>query len=149
MRCLQRTAVLGAMLTLLPGLAGAQEHCGNSDPDDPKAYTSPPILADLQAFVRAISDEYPRALRRRGVSGRSEVAFFIDTLGVVRRALVEVSAGNAELDSAAVRVALKAKFFPAILDRRPICKWVRFPIVFRPTDTPVGRRSPLYRRRSR
>ena len=123
----------------------AQFGCPGQLPEGeaPRAYTSPPILRDPGGTKLLIDDSYPPALRRNGVHGLVRVWALINRVGLVDTTFVSESSGIPALDSAAVEVASALAFHPAYLDRDPICKWVKFPIIYEPIS-PRSRSSNLH-----
>lgn len=77
---------------------------------------------------------------------RPEIGFLISELGAVLDIRLVRSSESAVADSVAIRTARVAEFFPAYLDRQPICKWMVYPFAvssgreLRPEITPSKRR---------
>ena len=78
----------------------------------------------------AIEDMYPKASRRRGEEGEVLLELKINALGLVEKVLVVSSSGSADLDTAAVEVAKKAKFRPAEAMGRAVKSALRLPVKF-------------------
>lgn len=74
--------------------------------------------------------EYPRSARRRGHEGGTIVKVLVDTDGDVIDLDIFKSSGYMELDQAAIKVAWRAKFTPAIFNGQPVRVWVSIPIKF-------------------
>jgi len=74
---------------------------------------------------------YPEAARQAGIEGTVLVKAFVLADGSVREARVERSAGNAALDSAALRTIRESRFTPAHRGGKPVPVWVEVPIDFR------------------
>lgn len=74
---------------------------------------------------------YPEAARQAGIEGTVLVKAFVLADGSVREAQVERSAGNAALDSAALRTIRESRFIPAQRGGRPVPVWVEVPVDFR------------------
>ena len=97
-------------------------------------FTVRPDLVNEEEVRQAMEDEYPPVLRDAEIGGRVIVHFFIDTEGEVQRTLVANPSAHEELDSAAVRVARRFRFTPALnLDER-VPVWIAIPLVFGTPD---------------
>jgi TonB family protein len=89
-----------------------------------------PALADPLEAAQLVAAHYPAALKREGISGTAKVRLVITREGTAAAARVSASSGNAELDSAALRVAERMRFRPARAGGAPIPVWVDFPVSF-------------------
>lgn len=70
-------------------------------------------------------------LRDAGIGGRTILHFFVDEGGgAPRRVLVAETSGNAELDSAAVRVGRTFEFAPARNQGSDVPVWIQLPVAF-------------------
>lgn len=78
-----------------------------------------------------ITPKYPRSSRKNGEEGDVLLRLEIDVAGVVRAAAVIDSSGFPELDLAAERAALGARFDPALEDGKPIPSILQFKFAFR------------------
>lgn len=90
----------------------------------------PPTILDRRAALAAIDRAYPQELRAEGVQGTVRLWFLINMQGYVERAVVQASSGNADLDSAAARVARTLRFTPPYTGTEPRCGWIALPIRF-------------------
>jgi protein TonB len=63
--------------------------------------------------------EYPESARARGIEGSVSIEYTIDTEGNVAGAKIVSSAGNADLDDAALRTVESRKYKPAVQDGVP------------------------------
>lgn len=97
-------------------------------------YTVRPDLVNETEVVRALEAEYPPTLRDAGIGGTTNVHFFIDTEGVVRRTLVARTSGHEALDSAALRVARRFRFTPPLNLDEVVPAWVVIPVTFGTVD---------------
>lgn len=89
-----------------------------------------PRLLNAREIQRALQAQYPPLLRDAGIGGVARVWFHIDARGrVVERRLHE-SSGYAELDRAALRVAERMEFAPALNRDRRVPVWVSMEIRF-------------------
>ena len=144
-----RMVLLTALVSLAVGLA-----CFYPDPDqaasDPLAvaaeaidlrsnladgptftpFTAAPQLRNTPEVRDALDGEYPPLLRDAGIGGTINVWFFIGPSGQVIETRIQKSSGHPALDSAALRVAAKMRFGPAMNDGEPVHVWVAFPITF-------------------
>lgn len=80
---------------------------------------------------RAIRPEYPKGARQRGEQGNVILEIEIGADGVCVAAKVAVSCGFAELDAAAVKAALAARFVPAKAGNSPVSSVARLTLSFR------------------
>lgn len=80
---------------------------------------------------RAIRPEYPKGARLRGEQGNIILEIEIGADGVCVAAKVAVSCGFAELDAAAVKAALAARFVPAKAGNSPVSSVARLTLSFR------------------
>jgi protein TonB len=89
----------------------------------------PPEVSNRAVVARALEDEY-RATEEfeRRISGRIEVAIFVDASGKVQRAAILESSGRPALDRAALNVAAVIEFTPARDGDRPVPVWIAVPI---------------------
>ena len=74
--------------------------------------------------------EYPVGLWDRGVEGETQVMVHVSALGEVDSALVSVSSGYAEFDSAAVAGTRQLKFTPGRRGDKRIAMWTKMPVRF-------------------
>ena len=103
-------------------------------------FTIRPDLVNRSEVMEALSEEYPPLLRDAGVGGQVNVWFFIDATGEVLEARVMEPSEHAALDEAALRVAMRMEFTPALNRSRPVPVWVAFPIMFRADGGQTGAR---------
>ena len=89
-----------------------------------------PDLVNEREVQRALEREYPPILKDAGIGGTTNVHFFIDTEGVVQRALVAQASGHEALDEAALRVARVFRFTPALNEDEVVPVWIAIPITF-------------------
>ena len=98
-----------------------------------------PAFVDAAEVTRMVEAHYPPALKDGGVGGKVVVRLLVDVQGHPRLARVHESAGNAELDSAAMRVAAAARLTPARWAGGPYPVWLELPVSFvspnAPSDT--------------
>ena len=80
---------------------------------------------------RATRPEYPKGARLRGEQGNVILEIEIGADGVCVAAKVAVSCGFAELDAAAVKAALAARFVPAKAGNSPVSSVARLTLSFR------------------
>jgi protein TonB len=89
-----------------------------------------PSIQNRGELVRLIRDSYPPALRDAGIGGEVVVWFYIDETGGVQDTRVSRSSGYEALDAAALRVADRFRFTPALNRDNAVAVWVQFPITF-------------------
>ncbi len=105
-------------------------------PQPPPAAPAPAAnqarIVDRQASLkRTINPEYPEGARRRREEGDVKVEMDIAANGDVSAVRVVSSSGYPELDSAAEKAALRAKFVPARSGRRNVPSTARITLEFR------------------
>jgi TonB family protein len=93
-------------------------------------YTVGPDITNRVEVTEALRSEYPPLLRNAGIGGTVTVWFYIDETGEVQDTRVQEGSGHAPLDEAALRVASKMHFTPALNRDQPVPVWVAFPITF-------------------
>ena len=93
-------------------------------------YTVRPDIKNRGEVARALEQAYPPSLRDAGIGGTTQVWFFIDADGVVQRVQVNQTSGHQALDEAAVDVAWKIQFTPALKDDTRVPVWISLPITF-------------------
>jgi TonB family protein len=95
-----------------------------------------PELQNQRAVGTALAQHYPAHLRQAGVQGRAIVDILVSPNGETRTVELGQSAGNRELDAAALRVAAVARFSPGTVSSQAgsegcrIPTWVALPISF-------------------
>jgi protein TonB len=93
-------------------------------------FTVAPAILNREEVVRAMNSEYPPLLREAGIGGRTTVYFHIDEEGVLTDVRLDESSGHPALDNAALAVAQRFRFSPALNGDERVPVWVLFPITF-------------------
>ncbi|GMV04041.1 MAG: hypothetical protein AMXMBFR53_03220 [Gemmatimonadota bacterium] len=93
-------------------------------------FTRAPRPLNLAEIRSAVEENYPPLLKDAGVMGVAQVWMFIDTQGVVTDLRLNRTSGHQPLDDAALRVAGRFRFEPALNGEEPVGVWVSFPIAF-------------------
>ena len=93
-------------------------------------FTVRPDITNRTEVVRAMEEEYPPLLRDAGIGGTAQVWLFVDETGTVQRALLDESSGQEALDEAALRVARRIAFTPALNRDKQVPVWISLPITF-------------------
>ena len=101
-----------------------------SQPAQPSSLTKARVDAPPRPR-RTIKPEYPKGARQRGEQGTVVLEIEIGADGVCVAARVAVSCGFAELDAAAVKAALAARFVPAKAGDSPVASSARLTLSFR------------------
>lgn len=102
-------------------------------PDDGPAFTPftvAPEIVNRAEVQEALLAEYPPLLRDAGIGGTALLWFYIDEAGAVTDVRVNRSSGSPPLDQAALRVAERMRFSPALNRDERVAVWVSFPITF-------------------
>ncbi|HEU4456462.1 MAG TPA: TonB family protein, partial [Longimicrobium sp.] len=133
--------LLSSMLPLAP--LGAQDTARDAIAQDTLravevgAVDVRPAFVDAAEVARLVGSEYPRALNEGGVGGEAVVRFLVDVLGRPQVPRLLHSSGNAELDSAAMRVAAGVRLTPARWFGGPYPVWVELPVKFVSPNAPA------------
>lgn len=93
-------------------------------------YTVGPLLANQDEVRRALEAEYPSVLRDAGIEGRVTVHLHIDEEGVVRETRLFEGSGYDAMDRAALSVAERMRFSPALNRDVRVAVWVQQAITF-------------------
>lgn len=117
-------------IELLP----APDRSEESFAGDPARATIP-VIADRSEARRVVAEEYPPQLQERGIGGTVEIVAWVNPEGGTELVQIDSSSGVAELDRAAVRVALAMRFRPARRLGEAVGTWVTLPIRFMPNAT--------------
>lgn len=89
-------------------------------------------------YIPDVRDYYPDTARRNGIEGRAGVKICINAQGKIDSADVTTTAGNGDLDVAAVKVAKAFRFKPATSEGRPVATCVTLPVKFQLHDAAGG-----------
>lgn len=93
-------------------------------------FTKAPRLVNLAELRAVVEENYPPLLKDAGVGGIAQVWMFIDAQGVVTDVRINQASGHQALDDAALRVAGKFRFEPALNGEEPVGVWVSYPVTF-------------------
>lgn len=93
-------------------------------------YDIPPLLGNRDQFGRMVWYFYPLELQRAGVEGAVELAIFIDKEGQVSNVRVEGSSGWPRMDEAALQLANRMEFLPALMRDQLVGVWVHQRVCF-------------------
>jgi len=89
------------------------------------------IKVEISAeLIHSVQPEYPRLAKLAGLEGRVIIKALVGSKGSVLDAVVFGSSGHLLLDEAALAVAGKYKYKPAIQNGRPIAIWVTYKVEF-------------------
>jgi TonB family protein len=84
-------------------------------------------IAEMVAEEKPI---YPRLQQQMGMEGVVWIKALVKSDGTVGDAVIQKTSGNAALDQAALDVAKKNKFKPALQNGRPVAMWVSYKVDF-------------------
>jgi len=90
----------------------------------------PPMITNQREMANLLEQEYPPELIGSGTSGTIQLRLFVSAQGEVERSLMHESSGSRALDRAAMRVAYRLQFRPAVQGDCTVAVWVGFPIGF-------------------
>jgi periplasmic protein TonB len=93
-------------------------------------YTVRPELRNTEVVRALLVRHYPPIVRDAGLGGTVMLWVFIDEMGVVQRALVNVTSGFPALDEAALKVVPEMVFSPAIFRDKRVPVWIELPLHF-------------------
>lgn len=102
----------------------------SAGPMDFVSYDVPPLLGNRDQFGRMVWYLYPLELQRAGIEGEVELAIFIDEAGIVGEVRLEKSSGWPRMDDAALRLAERMEFLPALMRDRLVGVWVHQRVCF-------------------
>jgi TonB family protein len=74
--------------------------------------------------------EYPAEAKAKGIEGKVTVSLRVEIDGTVSNPKVTSSSGSSLLDQAALAMAGKYRFKPALQDGKPVAVWVSFVVKF-------------------
>jgi protein TonB len=94
-------------------------------------FTVAPRILNGEEIAGVMRLEYPPLLRDAGIGGEVVVWFYIDERGQLQGTRLFQSSGHEELDEAALRVADRIRFSPALNGDRNVPVWIQFPLTFR------------------
>lgn len=95
-----------------------------------RRYDVPPLLGNRDQFGRMVWYFYPLELQRARVEGAVELAIFIDEEGRVSNVRVEDSSGWPRMDEAALQLAQRMEFLPALVRDKLVGVWVHQRVCF-------------------
>jgi TonB family protein len=104
--------------------------------------TKRPELINRAEVVDVIASSYPPLLRDAGIGGTAEVWLFVDTTGTVQRLQLNRSSEYPALDQAALQVAARMRFSPAMNRDSRVSVWIQVPVRFVPPGTPAPAPAP-------
>jgi protein TonB len=82
-------------------------------------------------LIYSVTPEYPRLAKEAGLEGSVIIQALVSKEGDVLDAVVLVGSENPLLDAAALAVAWKYKYRPAIQNGRPLAIWVTYNVEFK------------------
>lgn len=96
-------------------------------------HTQRPVLLNSEEVDETLKREYPSLLKDAGIGGTVIVHLFINEEGIAKNSLVKDGSGHKGLDDAALKIALVARFSPAMNRDKKVALWVEMPITFKAT----------------
>jgi TonB family protein len=94
-------------------------------------YTAGPVLKNRDKVKWWLDRSYPPLLLDSGVGGYVVLWFLIDDGGRIRRVLVKEKSTFKSFDDAALRIAKRMEFSPAVNNGLKVPVWVALPVEFR------------------
>lgn len=98
-------------------------------------YTIAPVLTNEGEMARLLEREYPPHLRDAGVGGTVVLQVLLSEEGRLLEVRVATSSGMEAIDRAALRVAPRLRFTPALNRDRPVAVWITLPVTFEARET--------------
>lgn len=92
----------------------------------------PPRMLDRDEARRSLQEVYPEALQLGGIGGSVLLRMRVDESGRVSEPSVMRSSGVDELDRAALELAPRFRFVPALQAGEAVGTWIEFPVLFDP-----------------
>jgi len=94
-------------------------------------FTVAPTILNADEVRGLLILEYPPLLREAGIGGEILMWIYLDATGKVEEVRIARGSGYEELDGAAIRVAERIRFTPALNRDQNVAAWVQFPIEFK------------------
>lgn len=88
-------------------------------------------VEEVPVMIHQTAPEYPISAKQEAVTGIVWIKVLVDKKGDVIDALIHKSSGDNRLDDAALKVAPKNKYKPAVKDGKPVAAWVTYKVEFR------------------
>lgn len=107
-----------------------EERLESPEEDAPQQPDTPPKLKNPRETQELIQRLYPTQLREAGVEGFVLLWIYIDDNGVVGKSQVQESSGYDEMDKAAMSIAAKMEFTPALKGEKRMPVWVAHGFTF-------------------
>ncbi len=125
-------AVLFSLLLAFP-LAGLQVQAQEKTDTVEEQVPDPDAIIKADKKPEMIYQEapvYPDKARKAGIEGVVWIKVLVDKKGNVAKAMVAKTSGHQILDDAALEVAYKNKFTPAMQGENPVMVWVTYKVTF-------------------
>ncbi len=97
-------------------------------PDTVHSFTNAEMLPD-------VNPKYPLGAVFNKTEGKVTIRLFVNTQGIVSKAVIEHSSKSAVLDSASLDYAYRQRFIPAKADGRPVNSWYIITFLYSVTDS--------------
>ena len=93
-----------------------------------------PRLQNREELLRLLRELYPRGLREARIGGEVVLWVWVDEDGTPGRSQVQRSSGRQQFDDAAIAIASRMRFSPAMLLDKPVGVWIAIPVTFNVED---------------
>ena len=104
----------------------------SSEYDDPLPPRGTFVAAEIPAeLIYSVPPEYPRLAKEAGIEGRVVIQALVGKDGNVLDAFVFAGSGSELLDAAALAIAWKYKYRPAVQNGYPVALWVSYNVDFK------------------
>jgi TonB family protein len=107
---------------------------GEGQPGSFQPVTELPRLLNRAEVQRSMLSLYPQMLMQAGIGGTAVVWLRLDEEGQVIQTEIKKGSGQRALDDAALEVAKRARFSPALNGDTRVRVWVELPVVFTARD---------------
>jgi len=105
---------------------------GSSGYDEPLPPRGTFVWTEIEPeLVYSVAPEYPRLAKEAGIEGRVVIQALVGKGGTVLDAFVFAGSGSELLDAAALAVAWKYKYRPAVQNGLPLAIWVTYTVEFK------------------
>ena len=105
---------------------------GSSGYDEPLPPRGTFVWTEIEPeLVYSVAPEYPRLAKEAGIEGRVVIQALVGKGGNVLDAFVFAGSGSELLDAAALAVAWKYKYRPAVQNGLPLAIWVTYTVEFK------------------
>ena len=85
---------------------------------------------NMPEMIESYGPDYPKHAKENNIQGTVWIRSLVDPNGDVLKAEIAKTSGHKELDEAALTVALKNRFKPAVINNKRVSAWVTYKVNF-------------------